>query len=316
MIKTGWWLLICVVILSACNKGKEIVIPESGTDVNAAENIIGIGKIVPEENIIQVAAAVNGIVTVLHKKENDTVAIGSVILELEHAVEDEKVLQCKQQIATQYAQITMEAADITEIKARLNYAEQQLKHTQNLFDKGAETKQNVLIATTDLQSIQAMLQKQIAAEQFAKSKLRELEANLSLAQIERSQKIITSPVKGRILEMDVFIGSAVTMLQPFAQIAPEGKIIAICEIDELSAPLIKVGQQVWIRNSGSLDTLTTGQVFFVYSFLNKKSLFTDQSGEKEDRRVLTIKIALNKQDDLLINARVECVLNVKSTLVN
>jgi hypothetical protein len=42
------------------------------------------------------------------------------------------------------------------------------------------------------------------------------------------------------------------------------------------------------RNVGSLDTLSTGTIYFTSSFLKKKSLFTDQSGEKEDRRVRTI----------------------------
>ena len=53
--------------------------------------------------------------------------------------------------------------------------------------------------------------------------------------------------------------------------------------------------------------------YFTSSFLKKKSLFTDQTGEKEDRRVRTIKISLDKSEGLLLNARVECVIDLKST---
>ena len=73
-----------------------------------------------------------------------------------------------------------------------------------------------------------------------------------------------------------------------------------------------VGQNGWIRNVGSSDTLSTGKVYFAFSFLKKKSLFTDQSGEKEDRRVRTIKMMLDNPDKLLLNARVECVIDIFS----
>jgi hypothetical protein len=43
-------------------------------------------------------------------------------------------------------------------------------------------------------------------------------------------------------------------------------------------------------------------------------LFTDQSGEKEDRRVRTIKIMLDRPDRLLLNARVECVIDISGNL--
>jgi hypothetical protein len=61
-----------------------------------------------------------------------------------------------------------------------------------------------------------------------------------------------------------------------------------------------------------LDTLSTGTVYFTYSFLKKKSLFTDQSGEKEDRRVRTVKILLDQPENLLLNARIECVIDISS----
>ncbi len=102
--------------------------------------------------------------------------------------------------------------------------------------------------------------------------------------------------------------------QSFGQITPKGKMIAICEIDESNAGIVFVGQKGWIRNVGSADTLSTGTVYFAASFLKKKSLFTDQSGEKEDRRVRTIKMMLDNPNQLLINARVECVLDIANNL--
>ena len=79
------------------------------------------------------------------------------------------------------------------------------------------------------------------------------------------------------------------------------------------SPIVE-GQKGWIRNVGSVDTLSTGTVYFTSSFLKKKSLFTDQSGEREDRRVRTIKMMLDQPEKLLLNARIECVIDISGNL--
>ena len=131
-----------------------------------------------------------------------------------------------------------------------------------------------------------------------------------------NQKIILSPVNGRILELTVLAGGSVGTQQSLAQISPEGKTIAVSEIDEMYAGKIVIGQKGWIRNVGSTDTLSTGTVYFTSSFLKKKSLFTDQSGEKEDRRVRTIKLFLDQPEKLLLNARIECVIDISGNPKN
>jgi multidrug efflux pump subunit AcrA (membrane-fusion protein) len=153
-----------------------------------------------------------------------------------------------------------------------------------------------------------------ASSDVSKSRLNETKAAFHEAQIERAQRIILSPVNGRILELTVLAGGSVNTNESLAQISPEGKTIAVCEIDEMYAGKIAVGQKGWIRNVGSIDTLSTGTVYFTYSFLKKKSLFTDQSGEKEDRRVRTIKMMLDQPEKLLLNARIECVIDISGNL--
>jgi multidrug resistance efflux pump len=187
---------------------------------------------------------------------------------------------------------------------------------QRLLAKGAETQQVVDDANTNLKSFQSNLKRLQASADVSKSRLEETKAALQVVQIERNQKIILSPVNGRIMELTVLIGGSVDTQQSFAQINPEGKTIAVCEIDEMYAEKIAVGQKGWIRNVGSMDTLSTGTVYFAFSFLKKKSLFTDQSGEKEDRRVRTIKMFLDQPEKLLLNSRVECVIGISGNSKN
>ena len=221
-------------------------------------------------------------------------------------------MQLNNQLITQASQIKVDAASVGEFEAKVSNANSELQRLQNLLLKGAETQQTVDDANTNLKSFNSNLNRLEASVAVSKSKWQETKTALITAQIERDQKIIRSPIKGKILELTVLIGSSISIQQSFAQISPEGKTIAICEIDELNADKIMVGQNGWIRNVGSSDTLSTGKVYFAFSFLKKKSLFTDQSGEKEDRRVRTIKMMLDNPDKLLLNARVECVIDIFS----
>lgn len=304
-------------IISCNNKSaKEKLEIENVRQAFAVNHVVGIGKIIPEYDIIQLSSPVNGIVEKIYKKENDSVSIGTIILELEHHLEDAKILQMNNEVNTQTAQIKVDAASVGEYEAKVKNAKEELQHLQNLLLKGAETQQTVNEAATNLISLTANLNRLKASVSVSKSRLQETKAALKTAQIERDQKLIRSPLNGRILELTVILGGAVSTIQSFAQISPQGKTIAVCEIDELNAAKILVGQKGWIRNVGSSDTLSTGTVYFAFSFLKKKSLFTDQSGEKEDRRVRTIKLKLNTADSLLLNARVECVIDISNNPKN
>jgi multidrug efflux pump subunit AcrA (membrane-fusion protein) len=308
-------LLSFVTIASCTNKAAdEQLAEEKALDMFAATRAVGVCKIIPEGDIIQLSSPVNGIVQKIYKAENDIVSIGSVILELDHALEDAKLIQLVNQVNTQTEQIKIDEANVEGAQAKYINAKSELTRLQNLLAKGAETQQSVDDASTNLKSLSADLARLKANVGVSKSKLLETKAVLQIAQIEREQKIIKSPVDGQVLELSVLIGGSVAPNEAFGQIRPEGKTISICEIDELNASKIAIGQKGWIRNVGSTDTLSTGIVYFASSFLKKKSLFTDQSGEKEDRRVRTIKIILDTPDGLLLNERVECVIDISGNL--
>jgi multidrug efflux pump subunit AcrA (membrane-fusion protein) len=303
--------LFLILITSCGNKGLD---PKSGgksaTDPAGVRLVVGIGKIEPENDIIQLASPVSGIVSKICKKENDQVKTGEPILELDHQIEDAKVLQLTNALNTQAAQIKADEAAVYEYQAKFDNALLDLKRMQELLHRGAETQQTYDNANTNLKVFESNLQRLKANLQGSRSKLGEANAALTVARMEAAQKIIKSPVNGKILEITTLPGSAVDNRQAFAQISPDGKTIALCEVDELYAGKIANGQKAWVRNPGSSDTLSTGTIFFTFSFLKKKSLFTDQSGEKEDRRVRAVKILLDHPEKLLLNARVECVIVV------
>ena len=245
--------------------------------------------------------------------ENDTIKAGEIILELKHSIEDADVAQNKSLVATQSAQVRADKAAISEYQIRYNNSATELTRLQDLLAKGAETRQTVDDASTDMQAFVATIARLQAVVEVSEQKLLDSKAQLEVSVQKLKQKFIKAPVNAVVIEMSLLPGNAIVGGQSFAQLSPEGRTIAVCEIDELFAGKMVEGQKAWIRNFGSLDKLSTGTVYFTSSFLKKKSLFTDQSGEKEDRRVREIKIMLDQPQKLLINSRVECVVDISDT---
>lgn len=309
-------LLSLLLMITSCgnDRVKETPAADKSKNAGSVSQVVGIGKIEPESEIVQLASPVNGIVLNILKKENDTVSIGTPILELDRRLEDGKVKQLRTEVNTQADQITMDEASVGEYRAKYNNAVSEVQRLDRLLAKGAETQQAVDDANTALKSFESNLKRLQAGVTVSKGKLEQTKAALQVAEIERDQKIIKSPVNGKLLELSTLPGSSIDTRQSFAQISPMGKTIAVCEIDEMYADKIVTGQKAWIRNVGAQDTLSTGVVYLALSFLQKKSLFTDQSGEKEDRRVRTIKIMLDQPERLLLNARVECVVDISGDL--
>ena len=314
-MKKEFFFFLLFSILISCNNrdSKDKAGAKKTVPASQEQLVVGIGEIIPKQDIIQVSTPVDGLVKKIYKNENDSVSAGTPIIELDHEVDDAKVRQLSSEVNTQVAQINADEASVGEYKAKYDNAVSEVQRLQRLLAKGAETQQAVDNANTTLKTYQANLKRLEANVEVAKSQLQDKKAALQLAKVERDQKTIVAPVSGRILELNVLPGGAVNTQQPFAKINPEGKTIAVCEIDELYADKIAVGQKGWIRNVGSTDTLSTGTVYFASSFLKKKSLFTDEPGEKQDRRVRTIKMTLDHPTGLLLNARIECVIDVTGT---
>ena len=303
-------LVFTLLLINCTNKKTDESIAATNKPVQINQ-VVGIGRIEPENQLIQLSAEVAGIVHKVYKNENDSVQAGNLIFELKHSVEDANINQLKEAVAVQNAQIKTDEKAVKESQVRFNNANINVQRLQNLLAKGAETRQVVENATTEMQSFQANIKKLKAEVEVSKLKWAESKTQVSTAKVQLQQKFIKAPISGILLELNIQPGNYINSSQIFGQLKPEGKTIAVCEIDELFADKIKIGQIAIIRNFGSSETLSTGKVYFTSSFLKKKSLFTDQAGEKEDRRVREIKILLDHPGSILLNSRVECVINLK-----
>lgn len=302
-----------LLLMIACGSKKEESVPATAKDsliVPNVQQVAGIGRIEPEGGLIELSSDQAGLIRKVLFKEGDSVKTGQALLVLDNAVQVSQVADAASRLQTETAQLDVAKANIEDAEADLRKAEQDLEKTRRLVEKNAETRQKLEDAGADVNNKRIALETEKANFRVAQKRIGEIRTQINTAKATAGKYTISAPTNGLILELTSKPGEAITSGQSFAQLAPEGRVTALCEIDELFADKIKAGQTAFIRYKGYADSVSSGTVIYTAPYLKKKSLFSDQVGEKEDRRVREVRILLNNQD-LLINRQVECVINLK-----
>jgi multidrug efflux pump subunit AcrA (membrane-fusion protein) len=299
------WLLI----IAGC-KNADKTAPQALNKIEPTE-AIAIGRVEPEKKIASIGSQVNGIVKHLYVHAGDTVKKNQVLVELVHNYEDALLLQAKSKRAAQRAEIESAKAQLNSVKIKSESLHVKLLRTQKTVAGEADTKQSLDNAQTDYDQSVADIDRYNAMLMNEQAKLDECEADIALVQAQIEQRKITAPSDGIVLNMDLTEGSPVATSKSLFDFAPNSPLTVLCEVDELFANKVKVGQTAFIRNQGMDEKLASGDVIFVGSYFKKKSLFSDDSGNMEDRRVREVRILIKDNKQLLFNERVEAVINIK-----
>lgn len=306
-------IIAAAILFSSCGEQKNKAKGGQGTIDHSAGHItevVGVGKVEPESKIVNLAATSGGIIIQIFKTDGDSVAIGEKLVQLENETERLKISEIRSQMATQISQIALEKNNIKDAEAKLNNKKKLLVTTQNLVDKGAETKQMYDDLETEVKTLKVSLEKSNINVQLATSKLQEIGQQLRMAEAEAEKKLLRAPTAGKILNMQVTQGSALNQYATYAEFAPQGALIIRSEVDELFSQKLKVRQQVSIRYAGSQEVIAKGIIKKLSPYLKKKSLFSEKANDQEDRRVREVNISIQGNPELVINSKVECVIKL------
>ncbi len=278
------------------------------SDIN---RITALGRVEPEDQITSLSMEVPGVVSKISANDGQELSAGTTILELDHSVESARLQLAEARVRTQGEEVKGILTQVrsAEIKAQ-NYKDR-YDRLKNIFDSGAETRQNLDNAKTDYETAQRDVERLQASRQSAESRLNELQADTRVTRAEIGRKVLKAPTNGTLLKLTPNVGSAVSVGGSVGDFAPKGAVTVLCEVDELFVDAVAVGQKATIRRQGSTDVITTGQVVIVGAYLKKKSLFSDEAGALEDRRVREVRVRLDDAKGVLLNSRVECVIAVK-----
>jgi len=304
--------LSVVVCLYSCGgaskkqeEAKDRQVVKKGAD---SAKIVGMASVEPVTKIVSLYSDVGGLVKKINYDINSKVKKGESIVVLNTDLEEAQLAQARSKLATQQASIEQAKAQLASVKAKMENAELNYKRNVNLLKGGAVTQQ----ATDDSKFTFESDQNDVAAADATikeqEAKLAELRADIDYDLQVIEQKQIKAPANGLILSLDIELGTNVLPSQPVGEFAPDGPLMAITEVDELFATKVRVGMKAYIRPQGQTDTLATGKVFLTSPYLRKKTLFSDDATNMEDRRVREVRVLLDSSDKVLIGSRVECVI--------
>ncbi len=292
----------------SCNSSKEIKTAEdqAAREIQNITHVVGLGKIEPETKILSLASSSGGIITEIIKSNGDRVKAGETIIVLDNETEKNNLELAQNRIKTQENQIELDSQSFKEAELRLENKKRLLESSRKLLNNGAETSQNIDDLETDVSILETGLHKAKAGLALSRSKLNELTTELRKAKLDLDKKNLRAPSDGIILNIMVTSGSSINQFSEYCEFAPDGEIIARCEVDELFADRIREGQNAEITPVGNNKILATGKVIRTSPYLKRKSLFSELPGDREDRRVREVWIMLDDNNGLLFNMQVEC----------
>jgi multidrug efflux pump subunit AcrA (membrane-fusion protein) len=305
---------VVVMILSMgcwqCRPQEQEQLSVPSLSIEKPTRIVGIGRIEPELRFLELSIENSGHISAIRSKAGDKILEGQVIIELTHAVEQARVDQAKARLQSKLSEIDGFEAALAAKKIRTEYVKVTYERAKSLFEKDAQTESYLDNARTEYESHLEDIKRLEADVATALDSVKEFRADLKLAQAELEKRFLVAPVDGQILSLDVTIGSYVFEGNSIGTYAPESPLCARCEIDELFAEYAQQGQRAFIRYPGMTESIAEGTVIFSGPYLRKKSLFADDVGDLEDRRVREILIQLSPDASVLYGSRVECVIQI------
>ncbi len=310
------FLVLIPFILAGCgggneNKEKPFTDPVTvNSSIVGVSEVVGVGKVEPESEIISLAAASGGVVKEIYRSDGDSIKKDEPLARLDDDLELIRVSQLKSQYNSQKSQEEIDKLNLLESEARLSNKEKLLESVRALAFKGAETKQTLDDLETEVTTLSLNVEKDRASVKLSASRLRELAEQVRYAEAEADRKILRSPYDGVLLELQIEKGSAVNQYESYAEIAPSGPMTVRTEVDELFAGRLSNGLEADIRFVGSDSVVARGKVIFLSPYLKKKSLFSQKANEQEDRLVREVRIKLEGDNELILNSKVESVIKL------
>jgi HlyD family secretion protein len=306
-------LLAFLYLFLSCNGKTEKETPETAfrsavRRIQHPEEIAALGKILPEEKLLDLVFETSGKVSRIYVQEGNQAGAGEPLILLDAALEENELKALE-------AQLDGNRLEQEEAREQIAYHEKVLGQQQQTYQRLNRSVEADALPASQLDRTELDLlnsQSQIDAQKRLLDRLavkeRELRIKQEEVQLRRQQKEIHAPGRGTVIRWQVREGSGVQAQEVVGEFAPDGPLLVEAEVDEYFATAVAVGQQAIIRREGFPDTLARGRVIFTAPDLSGKSIFSEDNTEFQDLQVRRIKIRLEDGEQLLLGMKVEAVI--------
>ena len=283
------------------------------------------GRIEARSDVVNVGAAIDGVVRKIHVQEGQTVKRGDLLADL--ACDD---LQSELQVATakrdslKDARLRLQRGSRPEereaaaqktaaARAILNQAAAQLARMSTLYESQEVSRLTFEEAQRDRDVAEAQFQQAQHNEQLvdagplpeelaqADADLSGAEAGIQLAQDKLDKCVVRAPISGTILRVLLREGESFALIAPhplFTLADVSGRRVR-AEVDENDIANVHVGQKLLVSADAFSRRTFSGVVTKLADVMGRKSVITGDPAQKADRDILEVTADLNQQADAL-----------------
>lgn len=300
--------IACVACKPRANSTQE---PESAKEIlEKVHSVLAIGKVVPAEGYAVLSSPGAGLVKEIRLKEGDRVQSGDVIMTLDEHQAPLDVALADSQLDYLLQQRKSRTSTIHKEEIKLNELQQRYQTSSELYAKNAETKEKMQEDWTLWKQQEQLV---FGLRQELKAALvqeQEQQINIQKAKQDYQDLTIRAAGKGTIVELLADVGQSVSATAELGRIANTDSLLVEAEVDELFVDKVAVGQRVSFYAVGNKNLLGKGQIIYVSPTLMNKSILYERANEGDDRRVRRLKIKPDQTQGLLINAKVDCQIEL------
>ncbi|WP_341527603.1 ABC exporter membrane fusion protein [Nostoc sp. UHCC 0302] len=200
--------------------------------------------------------------------------------------ENDRYQQLYKQGAIAASTADTKALQLKTAQQQLTEAQASLKRTQNTYQqqqKEAQAKLNSIseVRGVDVEAAQADVTSAVTAIKQAKA--------------DQELTYIKSPINGKILKIHAKTGEVISTTG-FAEIGKTSKMYAIAEVYQTDIQKVRIGQKAKITSTAFPGTIQ-GTVKEIAWQVDKQSIFSINPGADTDRRIVEVKVAIDKPAD-------------------
>ncbi|MBW4453363.1 MAG: efflux RND transporter periplasmic adaptor subunit [Nostoc indistinguendum CM1-VF10] len=253
-------------------------------------------------------------------KPGDRVKLGQVLLTLRYP--ERKIALTNQQLQIQQEQLNLARSHqkILEAQERLTAEERQLQRLAPLVREGAIAQQQAQTQEDAVRVARASLRDTQAEVRTTALKIQTLQLERQLIQQQLQDNIVTSPLNGEVLGVNVEDGDGVELRTNLLTLGDPGKVLVKLQLSTLNAAQIRVNQLARINAIGPNAKIFTGRVQSLYpQALSAEAQKQDGSSSKQsDQPTVPATIRLDTPTRTLIpgsRVNVEVVLQQRQNVV-
>ncbi|HUY91119.1 MAG TPA: HlyD family efflux transporter periplasmic adaptor subunit [Pirellulales bacterium] len=264
-------------------------------------------------------------------REGDVVDAGTVLLRLDGTTQHHECAMAEAELeiasaeleklenGARYEELREAQAELRAMEARLTGAQDRLKRTGNLRQRGATSQLDVVADSTEVQTLSAQVEAAQARLDLlqapprdddlrrARGRVAGVRARLNLARRDLEKTSLQAPCAGQVLKVHPKVGELAgpDTAEPAVIMADTSATCVRAFVEELDAPRMTAGLPVTVDADGLPGRYFRGRVTRLAPRMSRKRLWTDDPAEQFDSKVRELWIELEDAKALIVGLRVD-----------